>query len=712
MVWENGTTGDVSIPYVIKKAVVNEPAADATVFEYDGMEHVYGIPTSPLYKVSGNVQTMVGRHLVNVSLVDNANYMWSDGISGDLQYEFVIKMKEVNIVPVSIPVVSNSNFIYNGLTQGVEIKESQYYTVSNATAEKAGYYLATIALKDKVNTAWIDGSTADIEIPYSIGKAKVAIPSTNSSRFVYNGDSIACQIESNPNYIVSGNANVAAGNYQAVVSLVDKSNTVWENGISDDILIPYTIEKIKLEKPSSESTVFVYNGHEIEPDIPVGKWYSISGYSAVKAGRYESTISLVDKSNTEWSDGTTDDVVVPYTIEKSQIDIPSEDATTFVFTGDTLNYTIAESEYYTVKGNAQTTVGRHSVIVSLNDVENYSWSDGTTIDLVYSFVISEREVVKTPIAYPVADTAMLVYNGEMQTFNVFADSNCVVSGNVRKDAGKYFARVSLVDANSMIWEDGTSDDILVPFTIAKAQVEIPASDTTVYRFNGEAQTYNIPADSLYVVEGNVQTDEGRYDVYVSLVDINNYEWSNGTTGDIAYRFVIAEPMKTPVDTSGYYSSDLIVRLMADMLIVDNSKKEFVSYQWYKNGELIKGATEQFYNDIDGVDGAYKVQVVNIFGDTLFIAEREFAATVPPFNITLNRNPVNAGEDFIVTITGITDSNAFEKASIVVYNMKGHAVIHKVGIEKENSLCLYNVGEYIVVATSADGQTVSKHVLVK
>ncbi len=798
MVWEDGSVDDIAIPYVITKATVTTPAVDSTTFIYDGMEHVYGIPTNPLYKISGNVQSLVGRHIVTLSLVDLANYMWSDGTSKDLQYEFVIKMKETNILPVAIPVVRTSNFIYNGLAQGLDIKKSNYYTISGDSAIVAGSYTATVSLKDNENTSWEDGTTADIVIPFTIAKAVVKMPSSDSVSFVYNRDTIVCPIEANPYYVVSGNAQSAAGTYKAGVSLIDKSNTVWENGSSEDLKIVYTIEKIQVEKPVSDSTVFVYNGDTMSLDLPINEWYSITGNRGVKAGKYASTIALLDKANTVWSDGTTDDVVIPFSIVKAKVEIPAADTSLFVYTGNTLVYTIADNDHYTVKGNAQSMIGKYSVVVSLNDNENYSWSDGSTLDLIYPFVVNEREVVKTLVSYPVVDSTMLVYNGEMQTFYVIADSNCIVRGNVRKDAGKYFASVSLADRNTMAWADGTTDDIMVPFSITKAQVEIPVADSTVFEFNGEAQTYYIPADSLYIIDGNVQTNIGRYDVYVSLVDINNYEWSNGTTGDIAYRFAIVHPIErdtvnmedvklpnstiesgdtiviydnpgdyiydvefdslakdngfenikaengdsgivivvpedakpgnyettitikdidgtvkdTTLNLSVSYPSALIFRLMSDVVAVNNTSNEFVSYQWYKNGKKIDGATKQFYCDLEGVRGVYKVQVVNVAGDTLFIAEHEFDALETPFNITLSKNPVNVGEQFDVIVEGITDSKVLDSSSLVVYDMKGTAVINNIGIEKQNTLTLGNVGEYIVVVRSTGGQIVSKHLLVK
>ncbi|MCQ2218282.1 MAG: leucine-rich repeat domain-containing protein [Paludibacteraceae bacterium] len=798
MVWEDGSTDDILIPFVINKAVVKIPDADSSNFEYTGSALTYEIPNSAYYRVAGNVQTLVGRHIVTVSLVDYVNYMWSDGTSNDLQYEFIIKMKEKNIQPVSIPIVENSNFIYNGLPQTIGIKESPYYTITGNTQSLAGVYTATISLKDIERTSWEDGTTADLKIPFVIAKAKVAIPTVNSSRFVYTGDTLTCSVAANANYIVSGNSNVNAGNYQLMVALIDKVNTVWDNGSSDDVFINYSIEKIVLDKPVADSSTFVYTGDTLTLDLPTNDWYVITDNNGVNAGRYVANVALVNKMNMVWSDGTTDDIQIPFFINKAKIAIPAADTTYFVYSGDTLIYSVVENENYTVKGNVQSLIGRYSVVVSLNDIANYSWSDGSSLDLVYPFIVNERDIVKKNVPLPIIDTMMMVYNGEMQTFGIAVDSNCVVEGNVRKNAGRYVATVSLVDRTTMVWNDGTTDDIIIPFTIAKAQVEIPAADTSVFEFNGKDQTYNIKENHLYSVEGNVRTNVGRYSVFVSLMDVKNYEWNDGTTDDLEYKFTIVYPtvkdtvnpdevrvpdvtiaagdtitlydkqgdyvfdivfdslannqgfedVKAEIGEDGIdivvpdnanpgnynaivtitdidgtviekeiqipvsYPSSFILRLMTDVLSVKNTNNEFVSYQWYKNGHKIEGATEQFYCDLDGVKGVYKVQVVNLAGDTLFIAEREFLSIVSPFSMSLSKNPVNAGEQFLVSVEGIVDANILASSALVVYDMNGTAVVNMVGLGKRNSLAIDNVGEYIVVVRVASGQIVSAHLLVK
>ena len=76
--------------------------------------------------------------------------------------------------------------------------------------------------------------------------------------------------------------------------------------------------------------------------------------------------------------------------------------------------------------------------------------------------------------------------------------------------------------------------------IAKQKVEIPAEDETNFIYTGADQTYNIPANENYTVEGNVQKDAKTYTVTVSLNDIANFQWADGTTDAKTYTFVIGK----------------------------------------------------------------------------------------------------------------------------------------------------------------------------
>ena len=98
-------------------------------------------------------------------------------------------------------------------------------------------------------------------------------------------------------------------------------------------------------------------------------------------------------------------------------------------------------------------------------------------------------------------------------------------------------------------------------TITAKKVAIPAADTTVFTYDGNAKTYGIADTADYTVTGNSQTNAGDHTVTVALKDKATTTWADGTTADKTYTFTIkqatptGEPKYTAITTSGKKLSD-------------------------------------------------------------------------------------------------------------------------------------------------------------
>ena len=66
--------------------------------------------------------------------------------------------------------------------------------------------------------------------------------------------------------------------------------------------------------PTEDSTVFTYTGLEQTYTIAESTYYTVSGNKQTNAGDYTVTITLRNKENTIWSDGTTEDKTCTFTI--------------------------------------------------------------------------------------------------------------------------------------------------------------------------------------------------------------------------------------------------------------------------------------------------------------------------------------------------------------------------------------------------------------
>ncbi|MBQ0156904.1 MAG: leucine-rich repeat domain-containing protein, partial [Bacteroidales bacterium] len=614
--WADGSSDDITMIFKIGKAKVSVPDADATKFTYTGKPQTYTIAKSSMYTVSNNVQTNAGTYDVIVSLTDANNYMWSDGTTNDLSYNFVIRAEQTNVTVVQIPTVTTRSFVYNGKTQTLDIPESEHYIITNNKRVNAGRYVATVALRDPKNSVWSDGTKEDVQYVFNITKAIVDIPEIDHTRFVYTGEAQTYTIPSSEYYTVSGNVQTKVGQYEVVValddvknymwsdgtvddlaynfviraeevekkeieipsiverkfiyngkvqtldiaqneyynvfnnkgvdvgrytvtlSLVDPEMTVWENGSSDDVLLTFTIAKAQVDFPTPDNTQFYYNGDYQTYEIVESPLYVVDNNEQKEAGRYEVNVALKDPKNYEWEDGTFEDLSYSFLISKAQVDEPKADPTKYVYNGKAQSYKIASSPLYSTYGTSQTLPGKYEVLVALNDVRNYEWSNGTTDDLIYNFVIRSVENNKRSVEIPNIETKNFIYDGTTKSLDIASSKDYNVTGNSGVDAGRYTVTLSLTDSKATSWSDGTTDDVKMTFTIAKAQVNVPNSNDSTYFYNEKYQTYEIEHDSLSTLSNNVQKNAGKYVVKLSLVDPKNYEWSDGTIDDVVYNFSI------------------------------------------------------------------------------------------------------------------------------------------------------------------------------
>ena len=73
-----------------------------------------------------------------------------------------------------------------------------------------------------------------------------------------------------------------------------------------------------VEKPGRDSTYFVYNGEEQTYFIKESEYYTVSNNVRIDDGSQNVIISLKDKENYKWSDGTAEDIIYVFTIYKQR----------------------------------------------------------------------------------------------------------------------------------------------------------------------------------------------------------------------------------------------------------------------------------------------------------------------------------------------------------------------------------------------------------
>jgi len=166
-----------------------------------------------------------------------------------------------------------------------------------------------------------------------------------------------------------------------------------------------------------------------------------------------------------------------------------------------------------------------------------------------NFSIKLNKIVVTK---PAQDNTVYVYNGT--TSFAYSVENTIktdkhayiqlvndVDELTRLAAGKTDIKFRLKDSNTMVWEDGTIDDVVYSFYVWGSAIK-PEPDRTIFTYSGTAKTYNSSLTASpqpgYTVYNNVHINPGTYEVRYVLND--GYKWSDGTSDDVTYSFTIRE----------------------------------------------------------------------------------------------------------------------------------------------------------------------------
>ncbi|MBQ0157150.1 MAG: hypothetical protein KBT22_11365, partial [Bacteroidales bacterium] len=292
------------------------------------------------------------------------------------------------------------------------------------------------------------------------------------------------------------------------------------------------------------------------------------------------------------------------------------------------------------------------------DTDNYEWSNGTVAPVEYAF-----EIGKAKVELPAESDSVFVYNGKVQTYELPENPLYIVAGNVQTKVGKYTVSISLTDTDNYEWSNGTVAPVEYAFEIGKAKIEIPAKLDSVFVYNGKEQTYEMPENPLYIVAGNVQTKVGKYTVSVSLVDSDNYEWSNGTVTPVEYSFEIGKAkVEIPAELDSvfvYNGKEQTYELPENPLyaVAGNVQTEIGVYSVWVS---LVDKVNYVWSDSSDADLSYEFVINNPAKDTIIIVIPD---VVPEFKDTI------VSKDSVIL---------YDKGGIYVYDIKFDSLAHEAG----------------------------------
>ena len=491
-------------------------------------------------------------------IIDNLTI--KDYETGTVDYSERFSQEELDITftitkkGYEMPPVGENLLTYSGseITYVIDTTDKDY-TVTGNKATETGTYQAAISFGDeKNNYIWKNESgettdSKDLTYTYTIQKQKVDKPSKGETELLYDGtEKVYLKDLSSPLYEITNNKQTSAGNYTATINLLDKSNYEWKDGTqeenTDGLKYNFKIVDKVSQIPVADSNTYYYTGSEITYQIEASELYNITNnITQTNAGTYSIVVTL-NNENYVWSDGTKTPKTYTFTVNKQKVYKPQVGINELVYNGTELTYEIdTTNKPYAISGNKKTYAGSYQATISLKDKNNYVWVDdnGTVIDsldLSYGYTIQKQKVQP-----PQKDNTLFIYDGENKTYTLTENALYTITGNeAKKNAGTYNITVELNDKDNTVWNNGSSDDLIYTFTIAKKVVNKPIVPTPTLIYNGSIQTYAIPLNDAYEVTDNTATSIGNYEALVSLKDKSNYIWNDETSDDLTLEYSIVQ----------------------------------------------------------------------------------------------------------------------------------------------------------------------------
>lgn len=308
---------------------------------------------------------------------------------------------------------------------------------------------------------------------------------------------------------------------------------------------------------------YTYNGETQQFSFADGtgvdsNYYTLSSVAeGQNAGVYTVTASLNDKTETSWTDGSTDDVTLTWTIAQKEITPTIADISDQQYTGEQIKPEItvkdgetllAEADYAVSYGD-NINVGENNGFVTVKAAENgnYTFSDVTAyfniVAQAGSISVTAKDAEYTGNAYAESNIEVDKNNETASvTFTYYTDadatklttaenSGAASEGAAPKNAGTYYVKASMGASGNY----GSAESTVASFTITKKALTITAEDKTItfgdaapaYTFTGngyvageDSSVVNAAFDCTYEQGSNA----GTYTITVTATAAN-YEIS-------------------------------------------------------------------------------------------------------------------------------------------------------------------------------------------
>ncbi len=380
----------------VKSAVLKPGASKLVYMESEGLGHRVGSFVSASFKITAK------------DFTDETH-----------KQEYLVGLKwqrNPAIASLDTPELNPNTFDYGTTLGEIELPEGWSWVDSNdvrlpvGTTEASARY--TLSDNDKKYYDWsnVEGYdaeagtvTRDIALTITKGDAAAMLFScTLPTDLIYDGtpkEAVVTALEAPAGYapytgtftvLYNGSATppTDAGTYQ--VSISGSGDDCYRSftALRDENWI-FTISPASVTPPAAV-TGLVYNGEtQTGVVLPGNALFTLTGNTAKNAGEYTATASLLSKRNYVWSDGTSDDKRIEWSIARASVTPPAA-VTGLVYNGETqTGVVLPENALFTLTGNTAKNAGEYTATASLVSKQNYVWADGTSDDKQIAWSIAK-----------------------------------------------------------------------------------------------------------------------------------------------------------------------------------------------------------------------------------------------------------------------------------------------------------------------------------
>lgn len=429
--------------------------------------------------------------------------------------------------------------------------ESDNYIIYGGSAEHGGVEYVDLTyriLKQRVEAPAFVGEGIDNGNAQATGDAYMASVEFNSNvigvvsdswQAANGGQIISASMQGENMFIMTASA---AGGYSVRLELKDPYNYVWEGDTGNDENTPYwTIEWriVTYSDVSIEITGITVDEAEYGlKDGPFGsetvKWFAVEGWV------YGVSFAAEDigvQVTFEGGDGVYAGAI-EYQFQRSVSGGWDSASSSFLGAGTYRVRAIVADPNYERKESAWVYYTIDKQTVEVPTVENGVYNHGAAV--TSELVGFDNALMSEGLA---SELVTLVYSGGAW----YLQAN-VVRAN-------HFIWIALTDPANYCWQqDGetlSQTSVQVNWTIERYKVKAPEySEDFSAEYNGSIITfaYTDSEDRAYYrVSGASGTNAGDYTFTVSLVNTNNYEWEDKTTGSITVGWNIAKAANSWLD---------------------------------------------------------------------------------------------------------------------------------------------------------------------